>query len=224
MRGTRVLIVEDDRSIVRLLQLELEYRGFSVRCAFDGMEALEEFSGFAPEIIVLDIMLPRLDGVGVLKHIRERGSSVPVIMLTAKDGVPDKIHSLTRGADDYMTKPFDIEELVARMSAVMRRVEGEEVLKVSDLEVNSATREVRRGERKIELTAREHALLEFLMRNARRVVSRDVLLSRVWEDEVGLSTNAVDVYIGYVRKKVDHPGEQKLIHTVRGVGYTLKAS
>jgi DNA-binding response OmpR family regulator len=143
-------------------------------------------------------------------------------MLTARDTTLDKVHSLDSGADDYLTKPFDIEELLARLRALLRRAEGDEILRVSDLEVDTATREVRRGEREIQLTAREYELLEFMARNPRRVLSRDFLLSRVWDEDLGLTTNLVDVYVGYLRKKVDAPGEQRLIRTVRGAGYALR--
>jgi DNA-binding response OmpR family regulator len=149
---------------------------------------------------------------------------VPVIMLTARDTTLDKVHSLDSGADDYLTKPFDIEELLARIRALLRRAEGDEILRVDDLEINTSTREVRRADREIELTAREHELLEFMARNPRRVLSRDLLLSRVWDEELGLTTNLVDVYIGYLRKKVDAPGEERLIRTVRGAGYALKGA
>jgi len=220
--GTRVLLVEDDHSIADFVEPELERLGFRVRCAFDGLSGLEEVRDFVPEIVVLDIMLPGLDGVGVLKRLRHGGSRTPVIMLTARDATLDKVHSLDLGADDYVTKPFEIEELLARMRALLRRVEGEEVLKVADLEVKTATREVRRGEREIELTAREYDLLEFMARNPRRVHSREFLLSRVWEQEFGVTTNVVEVYIAYLRKKVDAPGERRLIHTIRGAGYALK--
>jgi DNA-binding response OmpR family regulator len=143
-------------------------------------------------------------------------------MLTARDTTLDKVHSLDSGADDYLTKPFDIEELLARLRALLRRAEGDEILRVSDLEVDTATREVRRGGREIQLTAREYELLEFMARNPRRVLSRDFLLARVWDEDLGLTTNLVDVYVGYLRKKVDAPGEQRLIHTVRGAGYALR--
>jgi DNA-binding response OmpR family regulator len=221
--GTRVLLVEDDRSIASFVEPELEHLGFRVQCAYDGPTGLEEVKKFRPELIVLDIMLPKLDGVGVLKRLRQEGNRVPVVMLTARDTTLDKVHSLDHGADDYVTKPFDIEELLARIRALLRRVEGEEILRVSDLEVNTSTREVRRGEREIDLTAREYELLEFMVRNPRRVLSRDFLLSRVWDqEEYGVTTNTVDVYIGYLRKKVDAPGEIGLIRTVRGAGYALK--
>jgi DNA-binding response OmpR family regulator len=221
--GTRILLVEDDSSIARLVQLELEHRGLKVRFARDGLSGLEAVAEFKPAAIVLDIMLPGMDGVGVLKKLRQQGNRVPVIMLTARDTPADKVHSLDQGADDYLTKPFDTEELVARLRALLRRVEGDEVLRVVDLEIDTATREVRRGDRKIDsLTAREYELLEFMARNPRRVLSRDLLLSRVWDQEFGVETNVVDVYVGYLRKKIDAPDETRLIQTVRGVGYALR--
>jgi DNA-binding response OmpR family regulator len=220
--GTRVLLVEDDRSITSFVEPELERLGFRVRCAYDGPSGLEEARRFRPELVVLDIMLPKLDGVGVLKGLRRGGSEVPVVMLTARDTTMDKVHSLDLGADDYVTKPFEMDELLARIRALLRRAEGEEILRVADLEVNTATREVRRGEREIDLTAREYDLLEFMARNPRRVLSREFLLSRVWDQEFGVTTNVVEVYIAYLRKKVDTPGEQRLIRTIRGAGYTLK--
>jgi len=220
--GTRILVVEDNRSIAKFVELELRHRDFGVRCAHDGQEALEQLEKFRPELVVLDIMLPGLDGVGVLSRIRQRGNRVPVIMLTARDGTLDKIHSLDHGADDYLTKPFDIEELLARIRALLRRTGGDELLRVGDLEVDTAAREVRRGEREIELTFREYELLEFMAKNPRRVLSRDFLLDRVWNQEFGIPTNVVDVYVGYLRKKIDAGGEPKLIHTVRGAGYALK--
>jgi DNA-binding response OmpR family regulator len=220
--GTRILLVEDDLSIASFVAPELEHHGFHVQCAYDGYSGLEEARVFEPELIVLDIMLPGLDGVGVLRRVRQAGSRVPVIMLTARDSTLDKVHSLDSGADDYLTKPFDIEELLARIRALLRRAEGDEILRVADLEVNTTTHEVRRGNRQIELTFREYELLEFMARNPRRVLSRDLLLSRVWDQDGTLTTNLVDVYVGYLRKKVDAPGEESLIRTVRGAGYALK--
>ncbi len=220
--GTRVLVVEDDRSICELLELELEHRDLMVRSAHDGPSGLEAAAEFVPEVVILDIMLPGMDGVGVLRKLRQRGDRTPVIMLTARDAPLDKVHSLDSGADDYLTKPFDVEELLARMRALLRRAQGDEVLRFADLEMNTATREVRRGERKINLTAREYELLEFMVRNPRRVLSRDLLLARVWGQEFSIETKVVDVYVGYLRRKVDDPGEPRLIHTVRGAGYALR--
>jgi DNA-binding response OmpR family regulator len=220
--GTRILVIEDDRSIASFVQPELERLNMTVRVAYDGLSGLEEVERFRPELIVLDIMLPKLDGVGALTRIRRSGNRVPVIMLTARDTTLDKVHSLDYGADDYLTKPFDIEELAARIRALIRRTDGEEILRVGDLEVNTATHEVRRRDRQIELTAREYELLEFMAKNPRRVLSRDFLLSRVWDQEHGITTNVVDVYVAYLRKKVDAPGEPKMIRTIRGAGYALK--
>ena len=220
--GTRVLVVEDDEYTANLLKLQLEHRDFEVRCERDGPSGLKSAGRFDPEIIVLDIMLPGLDGVGVLKELRHRGNRVPIIMLTARDTPLDKVHSLDTGADDYLTKPFSMEELLARIRALLRRAGGEEVLRVGDLEVNTATREARRGSRWLDLTPREYELLEFMARNPRRVLSRDLLLSRVWGQESGAETNVVDVYVTYLRKKLEMPGEPKLIRTVRGVGYALR--
>ena len=221
--GARVLVIEDDEVIAEFVQLELEHRGLRVRCAYDGPSGLEAAEEFDPSVIILDIMLPKLDGVGVLKELRRRGSRVPVIMLTARDTPADKVHSLDLGADDYLTKPFDTAELMARVRALLRRAEGDDVLRAADLEINVATREVRRGGRKVDdLTPREYELLEFMARNPRRVLSRDLLLSRVWEQEFGIETKVVDVYVGYLRKKLDAPGEVPLIRTIRGVGYALR--
>ena len=221
--GTRVLVIEDEEAIAEFVQLELEHHGLRVRCAYNGLSGLEAAEEFEPSVVVLDIMLPKLDGVGVLKDLRRRGNRVPVIMLTARVTPADKIHSLDLGADDYLTKPFDTGELMARVRALLRRAEGDEVLRVADLEIDTATREVRRGERRVEdLTPREYELLEFMARNPRRVLSRDLLLSRVWEQEFGIETKVVDVYVGYLRKKLDAPEDVPLIQTVRGVGYALR--
>ncbi len=220
--GTRVLVVEDDPYTARLLKLQLGHRGLVARCEHDGPSGLKAAAEFDPEVVVLDVMLPGMDGVGVLKELRRKGNRVPVVMLTARDAPLDKVHSLDTGADDYVTKPFSMEELLARIRALLRRVEGDEVLRVGDLEVNTSTREVRRGEREIELTVREYELLEFMAKNPRRALPRDLLLSRVWGIESGANTNVVDVYVTYLRKKVDVPGEPKLIRTVRGVGYALR--
>jgi len=222
--GTKILIVEDDPSISRLLQLELEHRGLEVRLVADGLAALDAVASFHPQAIVLDILLPGMDGEKILQKLRGQGIRTPVIMLTARDRPHDKIRNLDTGADDYLTKPFDIDELVARLRAVLRRVEPDEVLRVADLELNTDTREVRRGDRRIDLTTREYELLEYLGRNARHVLSRDALLSHVWRELPDADPNVVDVYIGYLRKKLDRDGDPRLIQTVRGVGFTLRES
>jgi two-component system response regulator MprA/two-component system response regulator TrcR len=220
--GTRILLVEDDRHISRLLELELGHRGIDVKCVYDGLSALPAVAEFAPDAIVLDILLPGMDGERVLRHLRQQGNATPVVMLTARDKPRDKVRNLDTGADDYLTKPFDVEELLARLRAVLRRVEQDEVLRVGELDLNLTTHEVHLAGRSIDLTAREYDLLEFMARNARRVLSRDLILSRVWGDALEVDPNVVDVYIGYLRKKIDTMGEPRLIHTVRGVGFTLR--
>jgi DNA-binding response OmpR family regulator len=220
--GTRILLVEDDPSIARLLQLELEHRRLSVRIVSDGLSAVAAIGDFAPQAIVLDILLPGLDGERVLKRIRERGIDTPVVMLTARDRPSDKVRTLDLGADDYLTKPFDIDELLARLRAVLRRVEPDEIIRVGDLVIDLATRDVLRGDRRIELTAREFDLLEYLALNARQVLPRVQVLDHVWRETPDADPNVVDVYIGYLRRKIDLPGEPHLIQTVRGVGFTLR--
>ena len=220
--GTRILVVEDDHYMGELIAMELEHRGFEVECAKDGLSGVEACDRFRPEVVVLDIMLPGLDGVGVLKRLRADGNRVPVIMLTARNAPADKVHSLDLGADDYLTKPFHTEELVSRIRTVLRRVDGGEVLRVGDLEINRERIEVRRDEEKVSLTAQEYRLLEFMALNEGRVLSRETLLSRVWDADSSVTSNAVEVYIGYLRKKIDRPGKTKLMHTVRGLGYVLK--
>ncbi|MBA4115345.1 MAG: response regulator transcription factor, partial [Rubrobacter sp.] len=203
----RVLVVEDDRDIARLVELALGQRGFEVRCAYDGPSGLEAAREWDPAVVILDIMLPKMDGVGVLKRLRSSGNKVPIIMMTARDTTPDKVHSLDHGADDYLTKPFDIEELLARLRALLRRAEGDEVLRVADLTINHATREVRRGEREIDLTAKEFALLAALMQRPGQVFSRSVLLDTVWGVPGEVSTSVVELYISYLRRKLDRNGE-----------------
>ena len=217
---TRVLVVEDDPSIAEFVEMELSHQGLDVLCVPDGRSGLEAVRAFGPEAVILDVMLPGMSGVGVLRELRREGNHVPVIMLTARNTRDDKVHGLDSGADDYLTKPFDIEELLARLRALLRRTQDEEVLRFADLEVNTATREAKRGERPIELSPREYALLEFMARNPRRVLSRDLLLERVWGEEA--EANAVNVYVGYLRKKIDGSGEVPLIRTVRGMGYALR--
>lgn len=220
-RGTRILVVEDDASISRLLQLELMHRGAEVEIVADGSRALEAVSRFSPNVIVLDIMLPGLWGDQILASLRRSGNRTPVLMLTARDAQRDKIGALETGADDYLTKPFDINELVARLRAILRRVEGEEIRRVGDLELFTEQRLVRRGNREIELTSREFALLEYLVQNTGRVLTREQILSRIWDDDA--DTNVVDVYVGYLRRKIDSPDQERLIQTVRGVGFVIRS-
>ncbi len=221
-RERRVLVIEDDLSISRLLQLELEHRGMDVRCETDGLAGLAAVAVFAPDIILLDILLPGMDSEHILFKLREQGNRTPVIMLTARDRPSDKIRNLDVGADDYLTKPFEVEELLARMRAVMRRVPSPEAIRVGDLEIDRSSRIVRRGEASIDLTAREFELLDLLISNARRVLPRDVILERVWGYDAEVDPNVLDVYIGYLRKKIDLPGRSRLIHTIRGIGFALR--
>ena len=220
--GTRILVVEDDRAIARLLELELGHRGLEVHPVGDGLAALAAVETFRPQAIVLDILLPGMDGERILRRLRERGDTTPVIMLTSRDRAADKIRNLDTGADDYLTKPFDIDELLARLRAVLRRVEPDDVIRVADLEVNVTTREVRRGDRPLDLTTREYDLLEYLARNARRVLARDAILAEVWREHPDADPNVIDVYIGYLRRKLEAGGAPRLIQTVRGVGFALR--
>jgi two-component system, OmpR family, response regulator len=218
--GTRVLVIEDDDYTARLLQLQLEHRGLDVRCEYDGPSGLKASVQFDPEIIILDIMLPGLDGMGVLKELRHRGNRVPVIMLTARDTPLDKVYSLDTGADDYLTKPFSFVVLLARLRALLRRGAPERpaVLAVGTLRLDPATRRVERDGTEISLTAREYALLEYLMRRPGEVVSKTELLDHVWDASIDTAPNAVEVYVGYLRRKL---GRDQL-ETVRGAGYRLR--
>ena len=221
----RILVVDDEPNITDLVSMALRYEGFDVEVASDGRTALTRAQSFRPQLIVLDVMLPDLDGFGVLKRIRADGQPVSVVFLTARDATEDKINGLTLGGDDYVTKPFSVEELIARVRAVLRRTSGAGVdsgrLTFADLEMNEDTREVWRGEEPIELTATEFKLLRYLMLNARRVLSKAQILDHVWQYDFGGDANVVETYISYLRKKVDRV-EPRLIHTVRGVGYTLR--
>ncbi len=222
----RILVVDDEPNITELVSMALRYEGFEVDVASDGRSALGKATTFRPHLIVLDVMLPDLDGFGVLKRIRADGHPVSVVFLTARDATEDKISGLTLGGDDYVTKPFSVEELVARVRAVLRRTNGgpgagSSRLTFADLELDEDTREVWRGDEPIELTATEFKLLRYLMLNARRVLSKAQILDHVWQYDFGGDANVVETYISYLRKKVDKV-EPRLIHTVRGVGYTLR--
>ncbi len=221
----RILVVDDEPNITDLVSMALRYEGFEVEVAGDGRTALARSQSFRPSLIVLDVMLPDLDGFGVLKRIRADGHPVSVVFLTARDATEDKVNGLTLGGDDDVTKPFSVEELVARVRAVLRRTTGGGAdsgqLTFADLELNEDTREVWRGAEAIELTATEFKLLRYLMLNARRVLSKAQILDHVWQYDFGGDANVVETYISYLRKKVDKI-EPRLIHTVRGVGYTLR--
>ncbi|MWV49115.1 response regulator [Rathayibacter sp. VKM Ac-2803] len=223
----RVLVVDDESTLTDLLQMALRYEGWEVRTAAEGRAAITITREFRPDVIVLDVMLPDIDGLQVLQRVRADGSETPVLFLTAKDALDDRIAGLTAGGDDYVTKPFSLEELVARMRGLIRRstllandVDDPEVV-VGDLVLNEDSHEVRRGDTDVELTATEFELLRFLMRNPRRVLSKAQILDRVWSYDFGGKSSVVEIYISYLRKKID-AGRSPMIHTVRGAGYMLK--
>ena len=220
----RVLVVEDDGEIAGALRRSLGMEGYDVRLASDGETALQESEVFEPDAVVLDLGLPKLDGIEVCRRLRKAGD-VPILMLTARDGVDDRVEGLDSGADDYLVKPFERDELLARLRALLRRrpPRGSAYLVVGDLRLNPDSREVVRGERELDLTAREFELLEYLMRNERLVVSRDKLLEEVWEYAPFSETNTVDVFISNLRRKLEAGGEPRLLHTIRGSGYVLRA-
>ncbi|OMP66754.1 response regulator transcription factor [Domibacillus epiphyticus] len=223
MGSHRILIVEDEERIARVLELELEHEGYVTNKVFDGLDALSAFRREEYDLILLDIMLPGMDGMAVLRRIRQ-GSHVPVIMLTAKDDVIDKVNGLDLGANDYVTKPFDMDELLARIRVALRQSTQVPSLAAADLSINEESREVLRAGESIDLTPREYDLLLYLMKNKRHVLSREQLLDGVWGYDYYGDTNVVDVYIRYLRNKIDKPFDVPLIHTVRGVGYVLKES
>lgn len=232
MGNEAILVVEDEEKIARVLQLELEYEGYEVEKALDGYEALEKYRTKKWDLILLDVMLPGINGIDLLRRIRSGDQLTPIIMLTAKDSVDDKVTGLDLGANDYVTKPFEIEELLARIRAVLRLAslknkteqENEDFLQIANLKVNEKTREVIRDNNEIELTPREYDLLIYLLKNKRQVLNREQILEAVWGFDFYGDTNVVDVYIRYLRKKIDVEGLEPLIHTVRGVGYVLKES
>jgi DNA-binding response OmpR family regulator len=221
--GGRVLVVEDDADIADVLRRSLRNEGYEVKTSADGVDALDVAAGFVPDLVVLDLGLPRLDGVEVCRRLREDGD-VPILMLTARAETDDRVTGLDSGADDYLVKPFERQELLARIRALLRRrpPRGTASLTVGDLQLNPDTREVRRGEREIELTNREFELLEFLMRNERLVVSRERLLDEVWGYDPMAATNTIDVFISNLRRKLEAGEEPRLLHTKRGAGYVLK--
>jgi two-component system, OmpR family, response regulator MprA len=219
----RILVVEDDEEIVEVLRRSLRAEGYEVRSSGDGVEALDLAAAFVPDVVVLDLGLPRMDGVEVCRRLRAE-SDVPILMLTARSETEDRVGGLDSGADDYLVKPFERKELLARIRALLRRrpPRGAASLQVADLTLNPASREVRRGEREIELTNREFELLEHLMRNERLVVSRESLLDEVWGYDPTAATNTIDVFVSNLRRKLEAGGETRLLHTKRGAGYVLK--
>jgi len=218
----RVVVVDDEDALSDLLTMALRYEGWEVRAAATGQEALRAIREHKPDVVVLDIMLPDLDGIEVLQRLRAEGEEVPVLFLTAKDAIADRVTGLTVGGDDYVTKPFSLEELIARLRALLRRSEAPGMLRVGDLVLDEDAYEVTRAGAPVELTAREFELLRYLMRNPRRVVSKDQILDRVWSYDAEVKPTVVELYISYLRKKIDTIGTP-MIHTVRGVGYILKA-
>ena len=229
MEKESILLVEDEINVIQFMKLELEHEGYDVTTARDGEEAMARFQEKEWSVILLDWMIPKLDGLEVCRRIRKT-SDVPIIILTARDYVGDKILGLDRGADDYITKPFEIEELLARIRAVLRRAKSqskqqdEDKLTIANLEVNVKSRRVVRENNEIELTQREFDLLVFLMKHEGEALSREWLLSAVWGYDFVGETNVVDVYIRYLRNKLDREYEPTLIHTVRGIGYILRSS
>lgn len=225
-RPTRVLLIEDEEQIADFLRRGLTFKGYQVDVAHTGEAGLDQARDNPPDLVVLDVMLPGISGVEVCTRLRNGlDPQLPVIMLTAKESTEDKIEGLDAGADDYIAKPFSFDELLARIRAALRRRQAptREVLRVGDLLVNVAGREVVRGSRIVELTTREYDLLEFLVRNAGQVVSREAIFERVWGYAYDIDSDAVKVYISYLRSKLTSSGEPDLIHTVRGIGYVLKA-
>ncbi len=225
----RVLVVDDDRAVRESLRRSLEFNGYEVHLAGDGAEALAGIGAVNPDVVVMDVMMPRLDGLETTRALRSAGNDVPIIVLTARDAVGDRVEGLDAGADDYLAKPFALPELLARLRALLRRVvpadeASEEVLSFSDLTMNTMTREVLRGARSIELTRTEFALLEMFLRRPRRVLDRAFILEEVWGYDFPTTANSLEVYVGYLRRKTEADDEARLIHTVRGVGYVLRES
>lgn len=225
-RSTRIVVIEDRREVLEVLERALASDGHEVVTCMDGETGLEVALDQLPDLVVVDIGLPRKSGLEVARELRTRGFRAPILMLTARDTVGDKVEGLDAGADDYLVKPFDIAELLARVRALLRRAAlaaEASLLRVGDLVIDPLTREVRRGSREVSLTQKEYALLEYLARHVDHKVSRERISENVWKQELDPNTNIVDVYINYLRKKVDHESETPLLHTVRGVGYMLSA-
>ena len=225
----RVLVVDDDRSVRDSLRRSLEFNGYAVAQASDGAEALVAVGVEQPDVVVMDVMMPRLDGIEATRALRAAGHDVPILVLTARDAVGDRVEGLDAGADDYLTKPFALQELLARLRALLRRAvpadgETDETLTFEDLTMTIGTREVSRGGRPIELTRTEFTLLEMFLRRPRRVLERSFILEEVWGYDFPTSANSLEVYVGYLRRKTEAEGEPRLIHTVRGVGYVLKGA
>jgi len=222
----RALVVDDDPELRAALTRALRLDGYDVTAVSNGLKALEAMPEAQPDVVVLDLMMPYVGGLEVCRRLRAKGDRTPILVLTARDEVGDRVAGLDAGADDYLVKPFALEELRARLRALIRRTKPQEndeaVLSLDDLSLDPVSRDVRRGERAIELTRTEFALLELLLRNAGRVLTRDVIMDRVWGYELEPASNSLEVFIGYLRRKTEAGGEPRLIHTVRGVGYTAR--
>ncbi|HBX69771.1 MAG TPA: DNA-binding response regulator [Chloroflexi bacterium] len=222
--SARILVVEDDEGITRFLRRGLAYEGYTVDVAANGQTGLIAARDNPPDLVVLDLMLPGIDGLEVCRRLRA-GGDVPILILTAKDGVNDRVLGLDMGADDYMVKPFDLDELLARIRALLRRsqpVSRPKIMRFSDLTLDTGTRQAARGERVIPLTAKEYELLDLFMRHPRQVLTRDVIFDRVWGYDFGGESNIIEVYIRYLRQKLEESDETRLLHTVRGMGYVLR--
>ena len=225
----KILVVDDERAVRESLKRALELEGYEIELAGDGQEALLRLASNGetqPDAVILDVLMPGVDGLEVCRRIRRAGNSVPVLMLTARDAVENRVSGLDAGADDYVTKPFALEELLARVRALLRRASdaSQEILRFADLELDPGTREVRRGGELIELTRTEFALLELFMTNPRQVLTRSIIFERVWGYDFGFASNSLDVYVGYLRRKTEAGDRPRLIQTVRGVGYALRES
>ena len=224
----RILVADDDRAVRDSLRRSLAFNGYQVELAADGQQALDAMSGEngqRPDALVLDVMMPRVDGLEVCRRLRNAGDDIPVLVLTAREAVSDRVAGLDAGADDYLAKPFDYDELLARVKALLRRASiraGETMMRVGDLAIDPISREVTRAGRKVALTQKEYALLEYLMRHAGIPVTREQISEQVWKQPFDPTTNIVDVYINYLRKKLETDGGTPLVHTVRGVGYVLR--
>lgn len=220
----RILVIEDERKVSNFIRQALEEEQYAVDQAFNGKEGLELAEVYEYDLIILDLMLPGMGGLEIINDLRQKKKKMPILVLTARDGVQDKVTVLDAGGDDYLTKPFSIEEFLARVRALFRRGHAEtaEVLKIADLTLNPTRHEVHRGHKRIDLTNKEYALLEYFMRNPNRVLTRSMIAEHVWNIDFDTETNVIDVYITYLRSKVDKTGTHRLIQTIRGVGYMLQ--
>jgi len=223
----RILVVDDEPAVRDAVQRALKLENYDVQTAFDGSDALKSLALSSPDLVILDVLMPGVDGLEVCKRLRTAGDATPILMLTARDSVANRVEGLDAGADDYLVKPFALDELLARVRALLRRSSpdgGQQLLRFSDITLDEVSREVRRGTRPIELTRTEFLLLELFLNNPRRVLTREIILDRVWGFDFGPESNSLEVYIGYLRKKMEAAGEPRLIHTIRGVGYVLRES